>query len=114
MESKDTIKVSAYIALACLLQISENCIPNVFPGIKIGLSNIVTIIAIYKLSYKNTLTIAALRPVLASILTGTFLAPNFIISFSASLASAFVMLNVHKSFEKFQYLRHKCPGCSYP
>lgn len=62
----------ALMALAMVLSYMESFIPLVIavPGVKIGLANIVTLIALYKLGMKDALIISIGRILLSGILFG--------------------------------------------
>jgi len=61
-------------AQAVILSLLEQSIPSPFmiaPGAKIGLANIITCIALFKLPVKDTITIILIRLLLAGFLGGT-------------------------------------------
>lgn len=62
----------ALIALAMVLSYLESFIPLLIavPGVKIGLANIVTLIALYKLGLKDAIMISIGRIILSSLLFG--------------------------------------------
>lgn len=62
------------LALALIIFIIESYLPPLapIPGIKLGLANIVTLIAIYLLGRKEAFVILTLRIVLASVFAGGF------------------------------------------
>ena len=62
----------ALIALAMVLSYIESFIPvfAAVPGVRIGLSNIVTVYSLYKLGLRDTIFIALARIVLSSLLFG--------------------------------------------
>ncbi|MFC4770626.1 Gx transporter family protein [Enterococcus hermanniensis] len=74
----NTLHKHVFIALlaaqAILLSLIERLIPPVFafaPGAKIGLANVVIIIALYTLSTKDSFFLVVLRLLLATLLGGT-------------------------------------------
>ncbi len=84
-------KIALLVAVACVLQASESMIPHPFPGIRLGLANILTLTALVTLGWKAALQIAVLRTLLSSIIMGTFMSPAFILSFSGAVISTLVM-----------------------
>jgi heptaprenyl diphosphate synthase len=71
-------QLNAYIALlaaqAVIISLFENAIPFPFaaaPGAKLGLANIITCMALYTLSTKDTLKVLTIRLILATLLGGT-------------------------------------------
>ncbi|MBI2441789.1 MAG: Gx transporter family protein [Lentisphaerae bacterium] len=91
-EDKPTIAQARLVALAAVLQIAEAFFPHPIPGVRLGLANVVTLIALVRLGSGCALEITALRTVIASLAVGTFLTPTFIISFVAALGSTGAMI----------------------
>lgn len=79
------------VAVASILQVTESFLPHPFPGIRLGLANMITLVAIVRLGPLAAIEIAAFRTVVSSFVLGTFLSPAFILSFFAALASSSVM-----------------------
>ena len=66
--------IALLAAQAVVLSLLEQAIPTPFtiaPGAKLGLANIITCIALFKLPVKDTISIIATRLLLASFLGGT-------------------------------------------
>lgn len=92
MESTYRYKhIALLIAFACVLQISESMIPHPVPGLRLGLANMVTLVALVRLGFGFAFEIAIFRAVLSSLITGTFMSPTFILSFSGAVTSTLVM-----------------------
>ena len=92
---------NAYIALlaaqAVIIGLLERAIPFPFafaPGAKLGLANIITCMALYTLSTKDTAKVIALRLVLAALLGGTI--STFMYSAMGALLSFVGMWAVKK------------------
>lgn len=62
------------IALAMLLSYLESLVPihMAVPGVKLGLANLVTIVALFRLGLRDTVVISVGRIVLSSVLFGNF------------------------------------------
>lgn len=89
-------QMSVYIALlaaqATIIAIIESFIPNLFaaaPGAKIGLANMITMVAIFTLSGKDAFKVVTMRLLLTTLLTGTL--STFLYSFVGSYLSFFLM-----------------------
>ena len=84
------------IALAMVLSYLESLVPLSFaiPGIKLGLANIVTIVALIKLGLKPALIISIGRVILAGLLFGN--PATIIYSMAGALLSIGVMFIVRK------------------
>ena len=89
--NKNTVQVALFVALACVLQISESLIPHPIPGLRLGLANILTLTALVTLGFRYALEITILRTILSSFITGTFMSPGFILSFSGAIISTLIM-----------------------
>ncbi|MEN0659502.1 Gx transporter family protein [Caldifermentibacillus hisashii] len=91
----------AYIALlaaqAVIISLVERAIPFPFlvaPGAKLGLANIITCMAMYTLSAKDTIKVIVIRLILATLLGGTI--STFMYSASGAVLSFFGMWMVKK------------------
>lgn len=80
-----------FCTAALILSYIESLIPPFFavPGIKLGLSNIISVYLLYTLGFKYALTVALLRVALSSLLFGTTLTLAY--SLSGALLSLLLM-----------------------
>ncbi len=85
--------IAILVALAIILHLFEALIPIPFPipGVKLGLANIVTLLALVLFDFKTALTIAFMRTVLGSLLSGTLFNIAFFLSFSGAITATCVM-----------------------
>lgn len=90
-ETRNLVLLSLLVALAIVLRGIEGLIPNPFPWVRIGLANIMTLLAILLFGIKAGMLLTMLRVFIASMLFGTFLSPTFLLSFSAGIASTAIM-----------------------
>ena len=90
MKSKKTAVLGVCIALAMIFSYIELQIPSfvAIPGIKLGLPNIVIIIALYKFGWKEAVIINILRVLIVSVLFGT------VLSLLYSIAGAVISLTI--------------------
>lgn len=96
-EEKIQIKrISLLVSCAAALQIAESFIPHFIPGIRLGLANMITLVALVNLGFRAAVEIAVLRTVISSFILGTFLSPGFILSFSGALTSTLIMGLLYK------------------
>ena len=98
-----TKKIATYgvmAALAMILSYVEMQLPAfvAIPGVKLGLTNIVVLVALYKMGYKSALFINIVRIIAGSLLFGTFM--SFAFSFTGGMLSTLVMILLKKS-DKF-------------
>ena len=89
-----------FTALALIFSYVESLIPINFgiPGIKLGLANLIIIIALYKMSVKEAYVLSVVRVVLAGFMFGNLF--SIIYSLAGGLLSLTVMALLKKS-DKF-------------
>ena len=93
-------------ALLCALAIvfhyveSLVVIPLPLPGFRLGIANILSLIALYYFDSRALLTVGVVRVLFASLLSGMLFATSFWLSFFGMLFSALVM-SVAKRFSCF-------------
>ena len=97
MKAKNIAAFGVYVALAMIFSYIELQIPPLvaIPGIKLGLPNVVIIIALYKFGWKEAILINILRVLLVSVLFGTVL--SLLYSVAGAILSLFVMIILKKS-----------------
>lgn len=95
--NKEIALTGVFIALAMILSYLESLVPIGFavPGIKLGLANLVTIVALYKLGLKDTIIISLGRILLSGILFGNMMV--IIYSLAGAFLSILVMVLVKKT-----------------
>ncbi len=92
--SQDTRRIvymSLLVAMSIVLHTLEQMIPLPSPWIKLGISNIATLLALVLLGFQAAIIVTLLRVLIGSILFGTFLSPTFMLSLIGGMASAIVM-----------------------
>ena len=85
--------ITMLAAQAIVISVMERWIPSPFtfaPGAKLGLGNLVTIIAIFTLPPKDNIKVIALRLFVSSFLSGTF--STFLYSLAGTCLSYLVMV----------------------
>ncbi len=100
MKTMSTKRIALYgilIALALILSYVEAQIPAFFaiPGMKLGLTNIVVVVALYVLDAKSAMFINVVRILLVSLLFGT--AMSFAFSIAGGMLSTVVMMLLKKT-----------------
>lgn len=79
--------IAGFAAIAILIHLLESGIPSPVPGIKPGLSNVVTLVVLMRYGLGMAIWVNGLRVLVASLLVGSFLAPGFWLSAAGALAS---------------------------
>ncbi len=100
MQKKRKKYIVAFVLLSLYLSLIESFIPKPFPWLKLGLSNIVTIIILQKYDKKMALEILLLRVITLGIVLGTIFSPGFIISLISGLGALFTTMGL------FRYRRY--------
>ena len=97
MDSKRIARYALLVALAMVLSWLESLVPLsvAVPGMKLGLTNLVVLFALYRMSAADALTISLVRVVLVSITFGNAYA--FAYSFAGAVLSFAIMLALKKS-----------------
>lgn len=79
------------VALGVILHRAEALIPLPSPWVKLGLANIMTLLALVFLGFREACVVTVLRILLGSTLSGTFLSPTFFLSFAGGAAAVATM-----------------------
>ena len=97
--SRKIVYIGLLVSQALVLHIFENMIPVPFvtPGAKLGLANLVTVLALYTLSKKETLLVLFLRLTLGSIFGGSLSA--FMYSAAGGILSFLAMVMIKELFK---------------
>ena len=100
-KTKAVASLGVFTALALLLSYVEFLLPPLFvavPGIKIGLPNVIIILALYMVGLRSAITISLLRVILSSILFGNAMV------FAYSIAGAILSITVMAILKKTDIL----------
>ncbi len=79
------------VAAASVLHVAESMLPHPVPGVRLGLANVFTLVALVDLGPGPAVQLAVMRTVVSSMVMGTFLSPTFLLSFSGAVTSTLVM-----------------------
>lgn len=85
-----------FVLLAIALHVFESALPNLGPWFKLGLANIMTLLALVMLGARAAFTLTLARVVIGSMFIGTLLTPTFFISLAGALAAAVVLVVSYK------------------
>jgi len=107
--AKRLTNLALLTACALMLSYIESLIPLPFPipGIKLGLANLASVFALYRLSYKDALLISAVRVLISGFLFTTPV--SMIYAFSGALFSLSVMA-LMKRTNRFSVTFISCTG----
>lgn len=79
-------------ALGIVIAMLESAIPSPLPGVKPGLANLVTLIALQQLGWRAACWVSLLRIIGSGLLLGSLFSPGFWLSLSGGLASLACLL----------------------
>jgi len=88
---RDDVIVAGLAALAITIHVAESALPSPLPGVKPGLANVVTLVALVLFGWATAAWVAFLRVLVGSLFIGTFLSPAFMLSFTGALCSILVL-----------------------
>ena len=97
-KTKKMVMLSLMVSIALIIYIVESQVPLLFPGIKLGLANLVSLTALIIWGPREALLIMLLRTLLGSMFTGSMSA--FLFSISGGLLSNLVMIFLYRYFKK--------------
>ncbi len=83
------------VGLGVVLHRVETLLPLPSPWVKLGLANVMTLVALVWFGFRDALKVTILRVFLGAIFGGTFLGPTFFLSLAGGLAAVCVMGAVH-------------------
>lgn len=89
--TQDDHLVAWLAALAITIHIAESALPMPMPGVKPGLTNVITVAVLLRYSWRIAAWVAGLRVLVGSLLLGTFLSPTFFMSLGGTVASLAVL-----------------------
>lgn len=92
-KTQTRVLITMLAAQAVVISLVERVIPSPFlfaPGAKLGLGNLVTIIAIFTLNFRDSAKVVGLRLLISTLLAGGF--SSFLYGFSGTILSYLVML----------------------
>ena len=95
-KTKKMVVLSLMVSIALIIYVIEAQVPVLFPGIKLGLANLVSLAALIIFGWKEALLIMFLRTLLGSMFGGSMSA--FLFSIAGGLLSNFVMIILYKFF----------------
>ena len=98
----DPARLGILLSLCLVLGFIEGMLPDLLlPGVKLGLSNVAILLALYAYGRKEALLLGILKGLLLSFFTGTFLSMGGWMSITGTLLSVVLMILLHTLFKRF-------------
>ena len=91
MQLQDKQRIAILSAYALALHGFESLVPMPLPWVRVGLANIITVTTFILLGFRAAMMVTLVRVFIASLLTGSFLGPGFILSAGGGLAGILAM-----------------------
>ncbi|WP_425804464.1 Gx transporter family protein [Desulfitobacterium sp. Sab5] len=106
MSTKKLALIAVLVSQAAVLHYIESLLPNPIPipGVKLGLANIITLLALVMFDFKTALTVILMRTVLGSLLSGTLFGVGFLLSITGALTAGCVMALLFRFTPFFSFL----------
>ncbi|MBU3175449.1 Gx transporter family protein [Clostridium estertheticum] len=98
-KTKRMVLLSTLVAIALVIYLIEAQIPVLFPGIKLGLANSISLVALILLGWREAFLIMFLRTLLGSIFGGGM--PAFMFSLAGGILSNIIMILLYKYLKKY-------------
>ena len=94
LTTRQLVTLSALIAVAMILSYVESMIPAfvAVPGVKVGLSNIATVFALYALGWPYAICVSVVRVFLSALLFGNFVSLIYSLSGAALALVSMILL----------------------
>lgn len=100
LNTKTLVTLSALISIAMILSYIEHMIPAfvAVPGVKIGLSNIATVFALYALGWPYAICVSVVRVFLSALLFGNFVSLVYSLAGATLALLSMILLKKTKVF----------------
>lgn len=109
---RETVESATLLALAAVLGYAEHVLlpPLGVPGVRLGLANIVIVVALYRLGPQSALTITLGRVLVVGIATGTLAGPTGVMSFAGAASAWAAMAFLSRYTERFSVIGWSVAG----
>lgn len=100
MSTRKLVFLSLMISVSIVLSIVESSVSTfffAFPGIKLGLANIATMVVVFSMGRKEGFIVAILRILLVGLIYSGLFTPSFYISLSGGLFAVLIIVVLAKS-----------------
>ncbi len=97
MQLQDKYRIAILAAYALALHSLERFIPTPIPWLRFGFANIITLTSLILYGFNTAMAITLVRVIAGSLITGTFLGPAFVLSFSGGITSTLAMWCIYRA-----------------
>lgn len=89
--------LALFIALAVTLHIVETLLPSPVPWLRLGLANVMTVLALYLYDGRAAWTVSLMRTGLGALLLGRLFGPGFWLALAGTLLATSVMIVLYRA-----------------
>lgn len=113
-DTRRVVFLALLVAMGTAMYVVEGILtlPLPLPGVKLGLANIITLLAISLYGFRDGLTVALLRVILGSLISGMFLSPGFLLALSGAVSSTLIMALLLKQTRCFSMIGISMAGAA--
>ena len=104
MKTRKLVTIAILSSIAIVLSILESFIPLGIPGVKLGLANALTLVALFLYSKKEAALILIIRIFLVGLIYSGILSISFFLSLSGGIFSLIIMLLIYNIKKESIYL----------
>src|SRR5512140_2016775 len=91
MQLQDKYRIALLSAYAVGIHALESLLPSPIPWMKLGLANVITVIALMLYGFRTAMLVTLVRVLLSSLVIGTFTGAAFILSLGGGVSSTLAM-----------------------
>lgn len=88
--------ITMLLAMSIMLHMIEPSLPIPVPGVKLGLANVLGLVALYLFGVKEMIILNLMRVIIASLLRGIIFGTGFWLSLTGVILSSFISIILYK------------------
>ena len=96
MKVRKVVTIAIFVAIGVSLSILESILPLGYLGIRIGLSNVATMMILYVYSYKESIIVQLIRILLVGLIFSGITSASFLMSLTGGILSLIGMFIIYK------------------
>ncbi len=93
--------LALFVAIAVILHVIETLLPSPVPWIRLGLANVMTVLALYLYDDRAAWTVSLMRTGLGALLLGRLFGPGFWLALCGTLVATSVMIVLYRTAGRY-------------
>lgn len=93
--------LALFIAVAVVLHVFESLLPTPIPWLRLGLANVMTVLALYLYDGKAAWTVSLMRTGLGALLLGRLFGPGFWLALAGTLLATSAMIVLYRAAGRY-------------